>query len=529
MSNDNESTLNKASASFPTFRKLVSPRVLKGYGICIVALITLISLFYAIENWRGAREWNRVRTMLLEKGEPLSFADLVPTLPADDENFAMSPYFKGALDKSIDPETGEERWRGWLQAVTTNRQPDLNPIGLDIEGTWRLGESARVVWREWELASVVRDLGMQINTNEPFGVLSQFVSLAEADMLQIKEGVQRPHSQFPVHYEDNVSALLPHLSKIKRLSRLFTFRALVALHDGESQTALDDLVTALKLGESIKVEPILISQLVRQAVVSSYAVQVVWEGLANRVWTEAQLAELQAQLEQIDLLAGYQNGMRGERIFGTDLTDIAERERNLSDYGDAIGTSTMSGEVARRLVDYAPRGWYLHNKAFIARLHTEVSIESVDPAAHRVFLDRVPEYEDRLTEALEDDRKLFIARIVMPAVGKAAGRAAESQVSVDLAIVACALERYRLSNGDYPEALTALAPKFLSSVPIDVVDGKPLGYRKTDNAFVLYSIGGNQTDDGGVPGFKEKPNERIWLRDEGDWAWGYSPEDLGLN
>jgi len=71
--------------------------------------------------------------------------------------------------------------------------------------------------------------------------------------------------------------------------------------------------------------------------------------------------------------------------------------------------------------------------------------------------------------------------------------------------VACALERYRLANGEYPETLDALQPRFIETLPHDVIGGQPLKYHPTDNGqFALYSVGWNGTDDGGAV-FRRNP------------------------
>jgi hypothetical protein len=504
-------------------RVLSSRRWWKALGFTALGLITLLALFYAVENWRGARAWKEVRDQLRAQGEPLSFAELVPPMPPEDENFAMTPHFRGAFDKTIDPATGKERWRLWQEQRNEQRRPRLGPLGRDLDGTWRLGERAHVVWKEWQVKEIEKELGAPINTNDLFGVLGQFVGQASADLVAIETALQSPHSQFPVRYEDNVGALLPHLSELKWLARMFTFRAHVRLAANEPTPALADILAALSLADTVKNEPILISQIVRQSMID-FTLHAIWEGLANRVWTADQIQGLQVQLTAVDVLAGYQFAMRGERTFALDLADIVERERNFATVGSANAPNYYppSEQLRDKLINYAPKGWYLHNKAFMARQHNDFSVPAVDPVNHRVHLDRMRDYDTQLEKAITSDAKLFIARLVMPAVGKAAIRAAANQAAIDLALVACALERHRLARGTYPATLAELVPDYLAAVPHDIMDGQPLRYRVEDGKFTLYSIGVNGTDDGGHAAFKEvRDGGRSWQRDEGDWVWSY--------
>lgn len=432
----------------------------------------------------------------------------------------MSPFFEGMFDKTTDPATGKSGWALWGERRKEQRRPKLGPLGLGVEGTWRLDERAHVVWRAWEIKEIEAELGVPLNTNEPFGILGQFVAQASSDLAAMEAALQRPHSQFPVRFEDNVGALLPHLGELKWLARMFTFRAHVRFAAGEPTPALADILSALRLADTVKNEPILVSQLVRQAILN-ISLQPIWEGLADRVWTADQIRELQMRLAAIDVLTGYQQGMRGERIVGMDLAEIAERERSYSRIGwaNAPNYYPPSEQLRDRLIDFAPKGWYLHNRAFIARLHTDYSVPAVDPRARRVYLDRAREYGSIYQTAIASDQKLFIAKLVLPEVEKAAVRFANDQASLDQAVVACALERHRLATGIYPDALAALVPSYLAALPHDLMDGQPLRYRREGDSFVLYSIGANETDDGGRAGFKELKDGRDWRRDQGDWVW----------
>lgn len=60
-----------------------------------------------------------------------------------------------------------------------------------------------------------------------------------------------------------------------------------------------------------------------------------------------------------------------------------------------------------------------------------------------------------------------------------------------------ALHAYRDTHGAYPERLQDLVPELLDTLPMDLADGQPLRYRRTDGGYLLYSVGYDGKDDGG--------------------------------
>lgn len=53
----------------------------------------------------------------------------------------------------------------------------------------------------------------------------------------------------------------------------------------------------------------------------------------------------------------------------------------------------------------------------------------------------------------------------------------------------------------YPVTLAELVPRYCDGIPQDPFDGEPLRYRHLERGYVVYSIGPDETDDGG----KEPP------------------------
>ncbi|MCH7920017.1 MAG: hypothetical protein IIC50_18770 [Planctomycetes bacterium] len=84
-------------------------------------------------------------------------------------------------------------------------------------------------------------------------------------------------------------------------------------------------------------------------------------------------------------------------------------------------------------------------------------------------------------------------------------RALNTQTHIELALVACALERYYLANQQYPETLEELVPDYLDASPRDPMTHEPWHYRRDEErGFRLYTVGKNGRDDGGE--FEQRSN-----------------------
>ncbi|MBP88360.1 MAG: hypothetical protein CMJ64_16865 [Planctomycetaceae bacterium] len=66
-----------------------------------------------------------------------------------------------------------------------------------------------------------------------------------------------------------------------------------------------------------------------------------------------------------------------------------------------------------------------------------------------------------------------------------------------LLMVEFAIRGFQKEQGGLPESLDELCPTYISSVPIDPYSDDPLIFRRTLDAYVLYSVGPDGRDDGG--------------------------------
>jgi hypothetical protein len=516
-------------------RWLLSWRNLRLLLLCATVPVTLVALFYTVENWRGTRAWQHFKRQREAKGERFDAAAFVPPPVPEDQNFAMCPLLKPVLDivPNVRPVTwrdpeGKERLMK-MSAVLRDGQHRKNPVmGAYQRGTLTDLEP----WREFYRG----------NTNYPQPPAPQS---AAADVLtalgrfdrelgQLHEASARPYSRFPISYgdEDPFSILLPHLVPMKGLVTLLGLRAIARLENQQPAEALTDVLLAFRLAESIKDEPLLVSHLVRVAMVS-INFQPVWEGLARHAWNDAQLAALEKRLAGLDFLAQYAHAMRSERAWGIAALEYYQRkgwQPNPFWINPEGGSDSQS--QWEWLLRFLPAGWMRQNLIVISSLIEENALAAVDVPARRFHPSRAEGLGQDL-EAKATGPYNFLAKILTPALSKVSQRTAQAQSGLDLCHLACALERYRLAQGQYPENLDALVPRFIERLPRDLISGEPLHYqRQADNTYLLYSVGWNRKDDGGQLAFHERPaqstNSPVPDPLQGDWVWPCPTRNIGV-
>ncbi len=77
-------------AWIPPVRRLLS-WLLQRRFLVLGCLVTLVALFYAIENWRGRRAWQNYKREWEAKGERFDLASLAPPPVPADQNFFETP------------------------------------------------------------------------------------------------------------------------------------------------------------------------------------------------------------------------------------------------------------------------------------------------------------------------------------------------------------------------------------------------------------------------------------------------------
>ncbi|MGA2138797.1 MAG: hypothetical protein ABSH14_08055 [Verrucomicrobiia bacterium] len=498
------------------FRWLFSWRTARRALICVAVLATLAGLFRAEENWRGKHAWNKYRQELESRGEQLDFKAFIPKPIPDDQNFAATPLIKSWFTERTNYNA---RWNDSYSRAENIVKADKDHRGITDLVAWgrvfaSTNANGKVESGPLDMASRAKAVPSTLEalkTNE-----AVFAALRAASL--------RPNSRYPVQYnlEDPWGILLPHLGNLRQVCRRLDLKACAELAAGQSGNALEDVKLMLYLTDSVKEEPFLISYLVRIACLQ-IAVQPIWEGLAEHRWSDAQLQELQTRLPPCDFVADLKQPLDSEQAAGILTVDLLLKGKyHIAQLANSVEPRVTINEVAFRVI---PRGWYYQEQLTYCALHQEQVKGTFDATRKRVSPSQVALNAGELNRELSEGRLESVgailhhhvmAGLLLPALQRITLKAAIAQTVSDQAALACALERYRLANGQFPETLGALVPRFISPMPHDVITGEPYKYRRMDDGqFVLYSVGWNEKDDGGVPG------KTLFDEKEGDWVWQY--------
>jgi hypothetical protein len=501
----------------------------------LACLATLVALFYAEENWRGKHDWKKYKREWEAKNEKFDFADFVPPPVPDDQNFAMAPIFD-TMDK-----LASRTWRGkhrnqgpadggseWDTNLVDRLAMETTPYGEET-GTsfgWQRAKLCDLkYWQEYyrALAAKTNQFPVPPQPQSPAQDVLLALSKYDSAIEELREAGQRSDSRFPLDYDDENPAeiLLPHLAALKKCCLVLQLRAIAELENGQSEKALNDVKLMLRLTDSIRSEPFIISQLVRFANFQ-ITLQPIYEGLAQHKWSDAQLAELNSELAKLDFLAGYRLSVRGERAAHIKVIDWLEQKRGR--YWELLFDMTSYDQQnpmnnLKETVEYLiPKGWFYQNDLMLAQMHQQGNLPAVDDEQQTVSPEKIAQ-ADKAFESIKPFH--FLVRLLLPALGNFAKKTAFAQTSVNLARVAIALERYRLGHGEFPESLDSLAPQFIERIPHDIIIGGPLHYRRTnDGQFVLYAVGWNEQDNDGVVVFNQGQTPTVDIN-QGDWVWRY--------
>ncbi len=469
-------------------------------GFLLACLVTLVIALFLEEKIRGRAAWRAYETAARQRGVKLDFADYVSPKIPDAENFAAIPVFDAVFRASDAHEIIPNPCK--LPEVAGVKEPSFSDPN----------KQARIDLAAWQQFFVATKL-LPATGDSPAADVLRALDTFAAPLAQLSAAGTRPHCRFPVHWEDLYAARLPHLEVLRAASRLYALRLTAHLALGQSEAAYQDFRDGLHLTTATLEDPSLVSGLVRIADVAAMQ-NALWDGLAGRQWSAPELRKIETDLARLDWLKDYFFAMGCARGGANSMTDLLIKDP--SQLATIMGLAAGSAQPARYVgLSLYPTGWFYQSQVRSNRFFDEM-FARVEPSQRRYFGERPMPSGPDARMGLPEKMQYLLFAVLAPAVESVGHRFVQAASVTDLARLACALERCRLARGAFPQTLAELTPEFLATLPAEIVNGEPYRYRRTDEGtFLLYSVGLDLRDDGGLIDLK-KPS-----KGQADWVWRY--------
>lgn len=435
-----------------------SRRIMRRVLVSLAVVITLIAITYARVNQRGDRLLEDTKRELEAKGEVLVWSAYIPPAVPDDQNIFKAPKMA--------------EWFNDDRSIAD--RPLDHPVTNDFA-------------RRFENADSTKEITSAVEARRYLAWSDQF----QSDFDAIGAALKRPYARTVADYSKPLSMQFPNVATCSAVARTLEQRAKCHLLVNEPDKAWRELALLHDLSQLIECQGKFITPegawMVRGG--TRCSLSAIAKGLELHAWTDSQLSALEMQLADIDCIAQFADALRCGRALllgsvesGTFLKVRGERPTmaillSLAPHGEITGFCSRQLRDWQGMIDVlGPSNGVIH------------------PADANQAFSHWKRAQEGLPILLRD------------------------QVWINEGQIACALERYRLAHGAYPENLDSLAPQFIAKLPRDIVNGEPLKYqRKADGGFLLYSVGWNETDDHGQSVSNPRSREG---QTSGDWVWG---------
>ncbi len=461
-----------------------------------------IAAFYGYENWAGGMAWKKAEASLAAAGEPLSIDVLRPKPIPDAENMAAAPVFRELF-------TFYNQRRTELYGL---RLPPPAPISAAGQ-TSVLVALARRFQADFsgDSAAAARVILAGL---EPMRPMLDAIQLA----------AERPDAVWPIKYERGFAARIPFLAPLKRTAEVLAARAAVAVAEQQPARALSDFELIMRLSRDTNQPPILVGCLAQQTMLG-YALDIVRDGLAQGVWSEDDLARIEIELSDFHPLNSFRESVRGERVlFLANPALVNARAESLFTFIDFRSETSewITSTLCRVAWMLRPSGWMDRDRAS----YSTFAQDWLSLVIHKDFVRpwALAEWNTRMSAMRRSPVEFFrtpVTAIALATFMPVARSSSYTQTRVDLARLACAIERCKRALGHIPADLEDLAPRWIDCIPRDVVAGGRYYYRPKDpSAYLLYGKGWNARDDGGS---SANANVLLGPSTADDWVWEAAP------
>jgi type II secretory pathway pseudopilin PulG len=318
----------------------------------------------------------------------------------------------------------------------------------------------------------------------------------------IHQAMRLGKSRYPIDLNLGAATLLPHLSKIREAKNLLQLQVVFTCDSGHRGEAINALVDEFRLAETLKNEPIMISQVTRLTLIN--------EGTES---LQRIVSIFSLSTEEIELLSGeigrVENGLKdcwqrmlvGERSLGIDVFNAPPNK--VTEYLDSANSINSANFPAlifatRRLVGIwdADNLFYLRIMARANELPTMKFSAAFSEAGRLV------------SDASRQTPQHMMSAMLLPNFQTEIAKLVATEAALRACVIGLGIERYHKETGHLPDQLQELVPRFLRALPLDPGNETPFAYVRNGTGYSIESVvmkaeGRNRIREENAPAKKE--------------------------
>jgi hypothetical protein len=307
-----------------------------------------------------------------------------------------------------------------------------------------------------------------------------------------------------------------HSQKVRQVVRLLNLEAVDRIQQNDIDGALGACCAIVNAGRSFGDEPNLIPQLVRIAV-DGVALFTMQRALAQGLASDRVLERVQqclASEAEAPLLIFALTGDRAT-AFET-FRRLSVGETKFSDWAYQVGQEAPANA---RGSDYLPAMFIRYNQAIVLESMNRAMAIARRPPSEQASL--WAQFEVDRTSRNDGPARVFgiLGELVAPAHGLAGLGFLRAKAILRVGNVMVAVERFQRAHGRWPGSIDTMVPRFLTGSSADPFTGRELVLKELPDGVVIYSLGSDQTDNGGK--FDERGRDkpgydlgyRLWIED----------------
>ena len=303
-------------------------------------------------------------------------------------------------------------------------------------------------------------------------------------------------------------ALLSRLSGLRNLSRYIRAKIYFCLKDKKYDEAIKFAKIGLKIGDYLKDEPLLISQLTRFAIDETVMMSI------NSVFNVKGIKISENDyMEILSILNGKQTNLsevlNGELVI-FEKPIISEYLRIL--YRHSL--KDLKYEKFNKIMDliFMP----VIKNGFVFYLSHYSTIIEISKKPYYLAKKDIKNLKEndfkKYSNVFYSIKHMYFGRLItlLPALESSIIQGTNYSAYIDTFKIVIGLKIYKEKYGKYPEKIQLLTPEILPSLPYDPFTGNEFIYKREKDGFLIYSLGENEKDDNGIFDRKTKKDDIGW-------------------